>query len=104
MVGVAERGRPVAALGGAAVVPQCQGDALGFGVEAASAAEVEDLGAGAEDGGDDPGGAREAAGLGGGDLPAGVQVTHPGRMQVGEQLVVGHGDHDGGATAAGLGQ
>ena len=96
MVGVAERGRPVAAGGGAAVVFELQGDSLGRGVEPAPAAEVEDLGGAAEDGGDDPGGAGQPAGLGGGEVSAGVQ---PGGTEPGEQLVQGDGDHDRGRAA-----
>ena len=65
MVGVAEPGWGVAALGGAAAVAVGQGDALGFGVEAALPAEVEDLRGAVEDGGDDPGPAGEPAGLAG---------------------------------------
>ena len=73
VVGVAGSGWQVAALGGAAVVAQGEGEALGGGVEAAGAAEVEDLGGAAEDGGDDAGLAGQAAGLAGADAGAGVQ-------------------------------
>ena len=73
VVGVAQPGWGVAALGGAAAVAVGEGDPLGFGVEAARAAEVEDLGRAAEDGGDDPGPAGQPARLAGGDAAAGVQ-------------------------------
>ena len=63
VVGVAHPGWGVAAVGGAAAVALGEGDPLGFGVEAALPAEVEDLGVAAEDGGDDPGPAGEPAGL-----------------------------------------
>ena len=69
-------------------------------MEPGLAAEVEDLGSGAEDGGDDAGFAGEAAGLAGGDVAAGVQA---GGAEAAEELVEGHGDHDGGVHAAGLG-
>ena len=95
---------PVAAGGGAAVVAESHREALGLGVQASSAAEVEGLGLAAEDGGDDPGGTGEAAGLGGGEVAAGVQGADPGRIEVGQELFEGHGDHDGGAAAAGLRQ
>ncbi len=65
VVGVTQPGWGVTAVGGAAAVPQREGDPLGLGVETASAAEVEDLGVAAEDGGDDPGPAGEPAGLAG---------------------------------------
>ena len=98
MVGVALAGGSVAALGGAGgSVAQGEGDALGLGVEAAGAAEVEDLGLPAEHGGDDPGPAGQAAGLGGGDDAAGGQ---PGRLEPTHQGVEGHRDHDGGGHAA----
>ena len=90
--------------GGAAVVAESHREALGLGVQSASAAEVEGLGPAAQDGGDDPGGAGEAAGLGGGEVAAGVQGADPGGLEVGEELFEGHGDHDGGAAATGLGQ
>ena len=48
-------------------------DALGFGGEAFLAAEVEDLGLPAENGGDDPGFAGQAAGGAGADRLAGVE-------------------------------
>ena len=83
MVGVAHRGWSVAVLGGAALVSDGHGEALGLGVEAASAAEVEDLGPAVEDGGDDPVVTREASGLGGGDLATGVQLADPGSIEVG---------------------
>ncbi len=62
MVEVAQAGWPVAVAGGAAVVAQAEGEALGWGVEAAGAAEVEDLGVTAEDGGEDAGFAEQASG------------------------------------------
>ncbi len=45
-------------------------------------AEVEDLGVAAEDDGDDPGGARQPSGCGGGDVFAGVE--DPGLLQASE--------------------
>jgi len=65
VVGAAHPGGPVAPLGGAAAVAQGERDPLGFGVEAAFAAEVEDLGDAVEDGGDDPSRAREPPGFAG---------------------------------------
>src|SRR5690349_1780717 len=55
----------VAALGLAAAGFDHLGDALGVVVEAAFAADVEDLGSSAEDGGDDPGFAGHSAGQAG---------------------------------------
>jgi hypothetical protein len=49
-------------------------DPLGFVVESSLAAEVEDPGVAAEDGGDDPGLARDASGLAGADGFSGVEV------------------------------
>ena len=67
VVQVAQAGWPVAALGGAAALFEGLGDPLGSGVEAPGAAEVEDLGLPAEDGGDDPGLARQSPSLAGTD-------------------------------------
>ena len=44
-------------------------------MQSSSAAEVEDLGLAAEDGGDDPGGAGQTAGFAGGEVGAGVEVA-----------------------------
>ena len=59
---------PFAALGGAGVVGDREGPALGGGVQPALAAEVEGLGGAAEHGRDDPGVAGQPAGLAGGDV------------------------------------
>ena len=91
----------VAALGGAAAVALRDGDALGPGVEAAGAAEVEDLGPPAEHGRDDPGLARQPAGLTGADPGAGVQRR--GRQPTVERPER-HGDDHGRGDAAGGGQ
>ena len=56
----------------------------------------------AEHGGDDPGLTRQPSGLGSGDPFAGVEDRC--RMGVAEQLGQGHGDHDGGGQAPGLGR
>src|SRR5680860_1402511 len=77
VVGVAHRGWPVAVLGGAALVADGHPDALGFAVEAAFAADVEDLRLRAEDDRDDPGGTGQSAGFGCGDLATGVQGARP---------------------------
>jgi hypothetical protein len=69
-------------------------------VESPIAAEVEDLGLPAEGGGDDPGLAGEPAGEAGADLLAGVEL---GGIQPTHQGLQGHGHHDGGVQAAGLG-
>ena len=61
-MGVTHTGRPITALRGATALLQGQGDPLGFGVEPGPPTEVEDLGLGAEDGGDDPGPAGEPPG------------------------------------------
>src|SRR5690606_2902569 len=74
VVGVAHAGGPVAAFGGAALLLDREGDALGLGVEAPFPAEVEDFGVAAEDGGDDPGLAGQSAGQAGGDAGAGVEL------------------------------
>lgn len=100
VVSVAFSGWPVAVFGGAALVALGEGDALGFGVEPGGAAEVEDLGAGAEDRGDDPGFAGQAACFGGGDRLAGVEG---GGGVSAEQVLQGHRDHDGGGDATGFG-
>jgi len=63
VVGVTHAGWPVTALRGATALLQGEGDPLGFGVEPGLPAQVEDLGVGAEDGGDDPGPAGEPPGL-----------------------------------------
>ena len=99
-----QAGWGLAVLGGAAAVADAHRDPHGLGVQAAFAADVEDLGLPAEHDRDDPGGAGEPSGLGGGDAAAGVQGAHPGGVEVGEQLLEGHGDHHGGAAAAGLGE
>ena len=51
-----------------------------------------------------PARAGEAAGFGGGDAAAGVQGAHAGGVEVGQELLEGHRDDDGGAAAAGPGQ
>src|SRR4029078_5738802 len=66
VVEVAAAGRFVAVFGLAAADLDAFGDALVFVVEPGGAAEVEDLGGAAEDGGDDPGLAGEPAGPPGG--------------------------------------
>ena len=63
----------VAADGGAAALLEGEDEALGGCVEAAFAAEVEDVGGAVEDGGDDAVAAGEVAGGGGADLLAGVE-------------------------------
>ena len=85
-----------------AVQPPSRGghrDPLGSGVEPAGAAEVEDLGLAAEDGGDDPGLAGEPSGWPGADAVAGVEDRG---LQSARSACRGHGDHDGGVDAAGL--
>ena len=82
MVGFAPGGGDVAALGAAVAVADAHGLALGGVVEPLGAAEVEDLGLPAEDGGDEVGGARQAAGLGGADALAGAGGRDP---ETGEQ-------------------
>jgi hypothetical protein len=79
-----------AALGGAGVVGQGEGAALGGGVQASFAAEVEGFGAAAQDGGDDAGAAGEAAGFAGGDPGAGVELLGPGQVlgAVGQGVVL----------------
>ena len=104
VVGVAEAWRGLAALGGAAAVADAHRDAHRLGVQAAFAADVEDLALPAEDDRDDAGGAGEAAGLGGGDAAAGVEGADACGVEVGQELFEGHGDHDGGRAAAGLGE
>jgi hypothetical protein len=91
----------VAALDFAAAGLDGLDDALGFVGEAVGAAEVEDLGLAAEDGGDDPGFAGQAAGGAGADRLAGVEV---GGFQLTHEGLQGHEDHDGGVEAAGLGE
>ena len=71
-----------ATVGLALVVLEPDGFALGCGVQPAGAAEVEDLGLPAEDGGQDLGLAGEAAGLGGGDGVAGLEGRDAGLLQV----------------------
>jgi hypothetical protein len=82
-------------------VSQGEGLALDSGVEAAGAAQVEDLGLAVEDGGDDLGGAGQAAGLAGGDLGVGAQG---GGAQAVAQRGQVDGDQDGGGIAAVSGQ
>lgn len=77
------------------------GAPLGRGVKAALAAEVQDVGIGAEHGGDDAGLAGQAAGLAGGDAVPGVQR---GGAQPAKQGIQAHRDHDGGVVAPGLGK
>ena len=101
MVHVGEPGGRVAAFDEtAAALLDELGDALGLAVEPAFAAEVEDLGPPAEDGGDDPGLTGDPAGEGGGDLFAGVEL---GCLQPADQGLVVHEDHDGGVEAPDLG-
>src|SRR3954468_5844858 len=73
VVQVGHAGWCVAALDFAAAGFDGLGDPLGLAVEAVLAAEVEDLGLGVEDGGDDPGLTRQPAGGAGADGLAGVQ-------------------------------
>src|SRR5687768_10491629 len=72
VVGV-ESGAAVAALGPAALVTEQDREPLGLGVQALLPAQVEGDRVAAEDGGDDPGLARDLAGEPGGDPLAGVQ-------------------------------
>lgn len=58
MMRVAHPGWPVAVLSRAASVAMRQGDALGLGMEAGLAAEIEDLGSASQNGWDEPGLAR----------------------------------------------
>src|SRR6478736_8844287 len=68
-------GGPVAGLHGAgAVLGQQHREALLLGEQAGSAAQVEDLARGAEDGGDEPVSGGEPSGLAGADRLAGVEV------------------------------
>ena len=83
----------LAAVGGAGLVSEADGDPLGFGEEPGLAAEVEGDRAAVEDGGEDPGAAGEASGFAGGDGLAGVEAG--GLEGPGEDGVV-DGDHDGG--------
>ena len=78
VVGLAPGAGDVAALGAAGAVADQEGLALGGVVEAAGAAEVEGEAVAAEDDGQDLRGARQAAGLGGGDAVAGEVVWSPG--------------------------
>ena len=90
----------VAAFGLAAALLDGLEDALGFAAEPVLAAEVEDLGLAAEDGGDDPGVGGQAPGLSGGEGFAGVEV---GCFEAAHERVEGYQDHDGGVEAAGRG-
>ena len=67
VVGLAPGCGDVAVLGPAAGVAQGEGLALGGGEQPGGAAQVEDLGLGAQDGGDEAGGAGQPAGFAGGD-------------------------------------
>ena len=51
-----------------------------------------------------PAAAGQAAGFGCGDAAAGVEGGDAGCVEVGQALVEGHGDHDRGAAATGVGQ
>ena len=82
VVGVAHRGGSFAAEGGATTVPESHGYSLGFGVEAASPADVEGFGCSAEDDRDDPCLTGQAAGLAGGDPGA---VAQTGSREVTEE-------------------
>ena len=104
VVGVAQARRDFAVHGGAAAVAHAHRQAHRFGVEAAFAADVEDLASAAEDHRDDACAAGQPAGFGRGDAAAGVEGAHPGGVELGHQLVQGHRHHDRGATATGPGQ
>ena len=82
---------------GAGVVEQGQGAALGAGVQAAGAAEVQGHRVAVEDGGDEPGVAGQPAGLAGGDRDPGVE---PGGAEPGEQGVEVDRDQHLAAVAA----
>nr|WP_297736977.1 hypothetical protein [Nocardioides sp.] len=70
------------------------------GVEAAGAAEVEDFGGAAEDGGQGLGLAGEAACLSCGDGVAGLEGRDAGGLEVGGEVVEAQVDGDGGGGAA----
>jgi len=84
----------IAAGGGAGVVVQSGGDALGLGEGAGFAAEVEGDGVAVEDGGDDPGAAGEPSGFAGGEHLPGVEVG--GLQRSGEGVEVDLDQHGGG--------
>jgi hypothetical protein len=104
MVRVAQGGRSVAVLGGAAPVADGHRSALGSGVEAASASDIEDFGLATEDHGDDPSRAGKPTGFGCSDLATGVEGAHPGGVEACDELLMGHRDHDRGRAATGTGQ
>jgi len=101
-VGFAERGRHVAAVGGAAGLFDGEHESLVAGVEPFLGTQVEDLGRAVHDGGDHSVEAGQAAGGGGADPVAGVQ--QPGPLQLPEQHVVVDGDQHRGGHAAGVGE
>ncbi len=100
MVGVAQAGGPVAALGGAAAVAESQGDDLDGGEQSACLSEVEDLGVGAEDDGDDLRFAGVAPRLAGGEVLAGVEGR---ALQAGSEVGEGGDREQGGGESAGAG-
>lgn len=96
MVGLAPGGGDVATVGPAGGLGDGEDLALGRGEQAAGAAGVEDHAGAVEHDGDDPGGARQAACLPGGD----GLVGDGGHPEVGQQLVELHGDQDGGRISS----
>src|ERR1700709_1862583 len=88
-----------AAAGLASGVAQRFRAALGGAEEPPGAAEVEDLGVAAEDGGDDLGGAGQPAGVGGGDGLVAEVGDQRGADLFAESRVV-DGDDDGGGVPA----
>ena len=91
----------VAAVGGAALVADGEGDALVLGVEPLGPSHVQWHGLAAQDEGDDPGLTREAAGGGGADP---VAVAEGGDSEAGVECLEVEGDHHGGVHASGLGE
>ena len=89
MVRVAHRGRPVAALGCAAAVTEAHRDSLGFAVEPALAAHVEDLALASEHSRDDAGTIGQTPSLGSRELNACVQGADASRVQgLGQLLAI----------------
>jgi hypothetical protein len=94
-------GGGVAALGAALMVADRHGFALGGGEEPPGPAQVEWLGLRVQYRGQDAGAAGQPSGFAGGDRGAGGQA---GGGEVGGELGLVDGDHDGGGGPAVLGQ
>ncbi len=90
MVGLAVAGRAPAGGEGTALVAFAEGVAQRGGGQALLAPDVQGHRITAQHHGDDPGIAGQPAGLGGGELPAGVQGRGP---EPGDQFSQAHGEH-----------